>query len=186
MEHEDQIIVMFERLAFHPWDRFHLILGLFIIEPGNFVFHEASEFHVERRVAFPDGFDDTLQIVLVQFGQFREAVVGQQIGQFLRFAFVILIINRDHLDAHEQGGFESAMPTHNQTAAVADGDRRAPALFLDDGSEKLDLMGAMLVRVDRVGQQLCRINQGIMGAMDFETHVHLPLVNLDRRRGDMR
>ena len=186
VEHEDQVIVVLERLAFHSWDRFHVILGFLIIEPGNFVLHEASEFHVERRIAFPDGFNDPLQIVLVQFGQFRKSVVCQQVCEFLRLAFVILVINRDHLGAHEQGGFESAMTAHNQTAAVADGDRRTPALFLDDGSEKLYLMGAMLVRVHRVGQQLGRINQGIMGTMDFETHAHLPRVNLDKRRGDMR
>ncbi len=155
-------------------------------ERRGFILHEAGEFHVERRIAFPDRFDDALQIVLVQFRQFQEAIVGQQIGQFLSLAFVILVIDRHHFGAHEQGRLEPTMTAHDQAAAVADGNGSPPALFLDDGREELNLMGAMLVRVDRVGRQFGRINQGIMGAVDFEAHACLPRVNLDRRRGDMR
>jgi hypothetical protein len=75
---------------------------------------------------------------------------------------------------------------HDQAAAIAHGDWSPPALFLDNGGKKLDLMGAVLIWVYRVGPELGRINQGIMGAVDFETHVRLSRVNLDRWRGNMR
>lgn len=92
---------MLERLDLHARHRLHVVFRLLLIEPGNLVVHETGEFHVERRVAFADGFYHALEVVLIQLREFREAVVGQQVREFLRLARVVLIIHRHLLRAHE-------------------------------------------------------------------------------------
>ena len=125
--------MVLERLNLHAWHRFHVVLRLLVVEPRDLVLHEAGEFHVERRIARADAFDDALQIVLVQLGEFREAVVGEQIGEFLRVARVVLIVHGHLLRTHQQCGFQTPVAADNQSAAFADGDRPAPALLLNDG-----------------------------------------------------
>ncbi len=176
MEEEGEIVVVLERLNLHARHRLHVILRLLLVEPGNLVFHEASEFHVEAWVTLADGFDDALEIVFIQFREFREAVVGQQVGEFLRLASIVLKIHRHLLRAHEQRGLETAVAANNQTAAVADGDWPAPALLLNDGSEKLNLMRAVPVRIHRVRLERRRIDEGIVGAVDL--HARPVLSNL--------
>jgi hypothetical protein len=53
--------------------------------------------------------------------------------------------------------------TDNQARALRDGDRVAPTLLLDDRGEELDLVGAVPVRVDRVGLERVRIDEGGVG-----------------------
>lgn len=159
--------MVLERLNLHARHRLHVVLRLLIVETRYLVLHEAREFHVERRVARADGFDDPLEIVLIQLREFREAIVGEEIGEFLGLARVVLIIHRHFLGTHEQCGLETPMTTDNQPAAFADGDRPAPALLLNDGSKKLDLMRAVPVRIDRIRLERRRIDEGIVGAVDL-------------------
>ena len=163
---------MLERLDFHARHRLHVVLGLLIVETRNLVLHEAGQFHVEARIALADAFDDALEIVLIQFREFREAIVSEQIGEFLRFARIVLIIHRHFLRAHEQRGFEAAVAADDQAAAFAHGDRPAPALLLNDGRKELNLMRAVPVRIHGVRLELGRIDEGIVGAVDL---------HLDRR-----
>ena len=126
---------MLERLNLHARHRLHVVLGHLVVEPRNFVLHEAGEFHVERRIARTDAFDDALQIVLIQFRKFREAVVGEQVCQLLRVACVVLIIHGHLLRTHQQRGFETPVTANDQPAALAHRDRPTPALLLNDGRE---------------------------------------------------
>ena len=127
--------MVLERLNLHARHRLHVVLRLLIVEARNLVFHEAGEFYVERRIARADAFDDALQIVLVQLGEFREAVVGEQVREFLRVARVVLIVHGHFLRAHQQRGFETTVAAHDEPASLAHRDRAAPALLLDDGRE---------------------------------------------------
>ena len=126
---------MLERLNLHAWHPFHVVLGFFHVEPRDLVFHEAGEFHVERRIARADAFDHALEVILIQLGEFGEAVIGEQVGEFLRVARVVLIIHWHLLRAHEQRGFEASMTAYDEPAAFAHRDRPAPALLLNDGRE---------------------------------------------------
>ena len=127
--------MVLERLNLHARHRLHVVLRLLIVEARDLVLHEAREFHVERRVTRSNAFDDALQIVLIQLGQFREAVVGEQVCQLLRVACVVLIIHWHLLRAHQQRGFETPVTAHDEAAALAHRDRPAPALLLNDGRE---------------------------------------------------
>jgi hypothetical protein len=72
MEHEHEVIVVLERLAFHPGDRFKLILGIpgIVHELADFVLHESCQLDVEIRIGFGDGFEHFSQVVLIEFGEF--------------------------------------------------------------------------------------------------------------------
>ena len=158
---------MLERLNLHARNGFHVVLRHLVVETRDLVLHEAREFHVEGRVALADAFDDALQIVLIQFREFREAVVGQQVREFLRLATVILKIDRHFLRAHEQRGLEATVAAHDQTAAFAHRNRPAPPLVLNDRRKKLDLMRAVPVRIGRIRLERRRIDEGIVGAVDL-------------------
>ena len=159
--------MVLECLNLHARNRLHVILGLLIVETGNFVFHKSGQFHVEGRVTFTDGFDDALEVVLIQLREFREAVVGEQIGEFLRVAAVVLIVHGDFLRAHQQSRFESSVTANDEPAALADRDRPAPTLLLDNRGQELDLMRAMPVRVFGIRLQGRRINESIMCAVNL-------------------
>ena len=176
MKEECEVVVVLERLNLHARHRLHVVLRLIIVETRDLVLHEACEFHVERWVARADGFDDALQIVLIKLRQFREAIVGKQVGEFLGLARVVLIIHRHFVGTHEQCGLETPMTTDNQPTAFADGDRPAPTLLLNDGSEKLDLMRAVPVRIDRIRLERRRIDEGVVCAVDL--HAPPALSNL--------
>ena len=150
--------MVLERLNLHAWHRLHVILRLLIVEARDLVLHEPGEFHVERWVASADAFDDALQVVLVQLCEFGEAVVGEQVCQLLGIARVVLIIHGHLLRAHQQRGFETTVTADNEAAALAHRDWSAPALLLNDGGEKLNLMRAVPVRIDRVRLELGRID----------------------------
>ena len=167
MKHENQVVVVLERLNLHARDRLHVILGLLIVEPRNLVFHEACKLHVERRVAFTDAFDHALEVVFIQLREFREAVVGEQVREFLGVAAVVLIVHGHFLRAHEQCRFEPSVAAHDEPAALAHRDRPAPALLLDNRGQELDLMRAMPVRVFGIRLQGRRINESIVCAVDF-------------------
>ncbi len=158
---------MLERLNLHARHRLHVILRLLIVETGNFVLHEAGQFHVEARIALADAFNHTLQVILIQLREFREAVIGEKVGEFLRLARVVLIIHRHLLSTHEQRGLKATVPADDQPTALAHGDRPAPALFLNDGGQKLNLMRAVPVRIHRVRLERSRIDEGIVGAVDL-------------------
>ena len=99
VEHEDKVVVVLERLAFHPRDRLQFLLGVLLVvhQLADLVLHEAGQLDVEGRVGVSDGAQDPPQSVLVEFGQFREAVVGQQVGEFLRFAGIVLLVNVEQI-----------------------------------------------------------------------------------------
>ena len=78
------------------------------------------------------------------------------------------------------------MTAHDQAAAVADGDGSPRALFLDNGREELDSDGRCAVWVHRVGQQLGRINQGIMPQWTLRLTRQPAACQSCRRRRDMR
>jgi hypothetical protein len=167
VKEKGEVVVVLERLNLHARHRLHVVLRHLVVETRDLVLHEAGQFHVERRVALADAFDDALQVVLIQFREFREAIVGQQVGEFLRLARVVLKIDRHLLRAHEQRGLEAAVAPHDQPAAFAHRDRPAPALVLNDRREKLDLMRAVPVRINRVRLERRRIDEGIVGAVDL-------------------
>ncbi len=158
---------MLECLNLHARHRLHVVLRLLIVEARNLVLHEAGQFHVEGRVARADALDDAFQIVLIQFREFREAVVGEQVRKFLGLACVVLIIDGHLLRAHEQRGLETTVPADNQPTAFADGDRPAPALLLNDGSKELNLMRTVPVRIHRIRLERRRIDESIVGAVDL-------------------
>lgn len=116
MEHEHEVIVVLERLAFHPGDRFKLILGVLRIvhQFAYLVIHEAGQFDVEIRIGLGDGLEHFAQVVLIEFGEFREAVIGQQVGEFLRFAGVVLLVHGNGGTADQEGGLQPSMPAHDQ------------------------------------------------------------------------
>ena len=167
VKEKGEIVVMLERLNLHARNGFHVVLRHLVVETRDLVLHKAGQFHVEGRVALSDAFDDALQIVLIQFREFREAIVGEQVGEFLRLTPIILKIDGDFLRPHEQRGLKATVAAHNQPAAFAHRDRPAPALVLNDRREKLDLMRAVPVRIDRVRLERRRIDEGIVGAVDL-------------------
>ena len=158
---------MLECLNLHARHRLYVVLRFLIVEARNLVLHEAGQFHVERGIAFADILDDTLQIILIQFREFREAVVGEQVREFLGLACVVLIIDGHLLRAHEQRGLEAAVPADNQPTAFADGDRATPALLLNDGCKELNLMRTVPVRIHRIRLERRRIDESIVGAVDL-------------------
>ena len=176
VEHEHEVVVVLECLAFHPWDHFNFILGIcsVIHQFADFVLHEAGELDVEIRIRGGDGFENLPQIVLIEFGEFREAVVGEQVGQFFRFTGIVLFVHGDRRTTNQEGRFQTTMSTDNQPRPLRHGDRIAPALFIDDRGEKLDLVGAVPVRIHRVRLELIGVNEGGVGAMDWDGHVPAP------------
>ncbi|MEK0451645.1 MAG: hypothetical protein RL088_3913, partial [Verrucomicrobiota bacterium] len=85
--------MVLERLNLHARHRLHVVLRLLIVEARDLVLHESGQFHVEGRVARADALDNAFQVVLIQFREFREAVVGEQVRKFLGLACVVLIID---------------------------------------------------------------------------------------------
>ena len=69
----------FKRLAFHPGNHLDLVfrVGGVIHQLADLVLHEAGELDVEIRIRVGDGFKNLPQVVLVEFCQLREAVVGE-------------------------------------------------------------------------------------------------------------
>ena len=167
VKEKGEVVVVLERLNLHARNGFHVVLRHLVVETRDLVLHKAGQFHVEGRVALSDAFDDALQIVLIQFREFREAIVGEQVGEFLRLTPIILKIDGDFLRPHEQCGLETAVTAHDQPAAFAHRDRPAPPLVLNDRRKKLDLMRAVPVRIDRVRLERRRIDEGIVGAVDL-------------------
>ena len=99
VEHEDKVVVVLERLAFHPRDRFQFLLGVLLVvhELADLVLHETGQLDVEGRIGVTDRAQDPPQSILVEFGEFRESVVGQQVGEFLRLAGVVLLVNVEQI-----------------------------------------------------------------------------------------
>ena len=62
------------------------------------------------------------------------------------------------------------MAAHNLTAALGKGDGIAPALLLNDGSQKLDLVGAVAIGVGRIRLERIGIGQPGVGAVDGDAH----------------
>ena len=68
------------------------------------------------------------------------------------------------------------MAADEQPTALAHRDWPAPALLLNDGRQKLNLMRAVPVRINRVRLERRRIDEGIVGAVDL--HARPALSNL--------
>lgn len=179
VEHEDEVVVVFERLAFHAWNRFHFVLriGFFIHELADLIVHESSELEVEAWIGFANRFENPAQFVLIKFSQFRQAVVGQKIGKLFRLTRIVLLVHWDGFTPNQKCGLQAAMPANDQPGALGDGDGIAPSLLLDNRREKLDLVGAVTVRVNRVGFQRVWIQEAGVGAMHGNAHAHCPAVN---------
>ena len=79
VEHEDEVIMVLERLALHLRNRFDFILWIvrFVHQLADFIFHEAGQLDVEIRICVGDGFEHPAQVILVEFCEFREPVVGE-------------------------------------------------------------------------------------------------------------
>jgi len=65
---------------------------------------------------------------------------------------------------------QPAMPANDQAGAIRRGDGIAPVLLLNDGGQELDLVGAVLVRVDRVWLESGRGGETGVGAVDGNAH----------------
>lgn len=167
VEHEDQVVVVLEGLDLHPWDGlFRDLVWLILEQPRDLVLHEPGQLHIELGVCLPDAGDQAAEALLVEFGQFGEAIIRQQIRQFLGLGGVVLIIDGNLLATQQQRRLQTPMAPNNQPAALAHRDRCTPSLVPDDRREQLDLSRAMLVRVGRVGLKCRRINQGRVRAVD--------------------
>ena len=171
VKHEHEVVVMLEGLAFHAWNRFQFIGGIPLLEQlANLVLHEPCEFEIEGRIAVLDGLQEALQFIFIKLREFSQTVVREQIGEFLGFTGVVLLIHRDNLTANQQCGLQSAMTANDEPTAFAHRDRIAPALFLDDRRQQLDLMGAVLIRVARIWLQRIRVHQFGVGAVNGDAH----------------
>ena len=95
--------MVLERLAFHFGDRIQLVLrrGAVLHQLADFVLHETGQLNVELRIGVTDGLQHPAQVILVEFGQFREPVVGEQVGEFLRLSGVRLFIYRNEVAADQ-------------------------------------------------------------------------------------
>ena len=124
---------MLESLAFHARDRFDVVRRIVVLEElADLVLHEAGQFEIEGGIGLLDLFDEFSQIVLVKFGQLRETVVGEEVGEFLGFRAVGLLVHRHGFATDEEGGLKTTVTTHNESAPLRDSDGIAPALVLDD------------------------------------------------------
>ena len=171
VKHEHEVVVMLEGLAFHARNRFQIFGSIIVLEQlANLVLHEPGEFEIEGWIAVLDGLQETLQFIFIKLGEFRQAVVGEQIGEFLGFSGVILLIHRDDLTANQESGLQPAMSADDESTAFAEGNRIAPALLLDDRRQQLDLMGAVLVRIAWIGLQQVRIHQLGVRAVNGDAH----------------
>lgn len=65
------------------------------------------------------------------------------------------------------------MSAHDQPAALTHGYRSPPALLLNDGREKLNLVRAMPIRVLGIGLKCRRIDEGVVGAVDLHDRCRL-------------
>ena len=81
----------------------------------------------------------------------RELVVGEEVGEFVGFAGVVLVLDGDLRPAGGAGGGVGAVPFDDVAAAVADDDGPAPALVMDDLLVEPELFGGVGVRVGGVG-----------------------------------
>ena len=171
MEHEDEVIVVLEGLALHLGNDFEVVGSLVLVEQlADLIIHEAGEFEIKTGVTLLDRLEQAFQLALVEFGEFRESVVSEQVSEFFRLGGVVLLIHGHRLAANQEGGFQSTVATNDLAAAVGDGDRIAPALLLNDGGQQLDLMGAVTVGIGRVRLKRVRIGQPSMGAVNGDAH----------------
>ena len=172
VEHEHEVVVVLEGLALHARDRLDLVGRVVVVlhQLADLVLHEAGQLDVEGRVGLADGFQHPPQVVLVEFRQFGEPVVGEQVGEFLGVAGVVLVVDRDRLAADQERRLEAPVAADDQTGPLRDGHRVAPALVLDDRRQKLDLVGAVAVRVRRVRFEGARIGQPGVGAVHGDAH----------------
>ena len=171
VKHEHEVVVVLEGLAFHARNGFQFFGGILVLEQlANLVLHEPGEFEIEGRIAVLDGLQEALQFVFIKLREFRQAVVRQQVGEFLGFTGVVLLINGNDFTANQKSSFQSAMTANDEPAAFADRDRIAPALLLNDRRQQLDLMSAVLIRVARIGLQRVRVHQLGVRAVNGDAH----------------
>ena len=57
---------------------------------------------------------------------------GEEVGEFLGFRAVGLLVHRHGFATDEEGGLKTTVTTHNESAPLRDSDGIAPALVLDD------------------------------------------------------
>ena len=171
MEHEDQVVVVLEGLALHFGNDFEVVGSLVFVEQlADLVVHEAGQFEVKGRVALLDRFEQALQFAFVEFGEFRETVVGEQVGEFLRLGGIVLLIDWHHLAADQQRRLQSTVASYDLAAALGERDGIAPALLLNDGSQQLNLVGAVTVGIGRIRLERVGIGQTSVGAVDGNAH----------------
>ena len=118
----------------------------------------------ERDLAGVDVGENLGEHLVVGGGELRDAVVGRQIGQLLGLAGVVLIVDRGVGQIVELRGHEAAVALCDEPAALADGDRSAPAGRPDDRSEELDLLRRVLVGVLGVRPQILQRDDGVVCA----------------------
>ncbi len=171
MEHEDKVIVVLKGLALHLGNDFEVLCRLFILEEfADFIVHEAGEFEVKAGVTLLDRFEQAFQLALVEFGKFRESVISKQVGEFLRLGGVVLLIDGHRLTSDQQCCLKPTVAAHNLAAALGERDGIAPALLLNDGSQQLDLVGAVPVGVGRIRLERVGIGQTSVGAVNGDAH----------------
>ena len=127
-----------------------------------FFFSVAAEH--ERDLAGVDVGENLGEHLVVGGGELRDAVVSRQVGQLLGLAGVVLIVDRGVGQVVELRGHEAAVALGDEPAALADGDRGAPAGRPDDRGEELDLLRRVLVGVLGVGPQILQRDDGVMCA----------------------
>lgn len=157
-EHEAQVVVVLERLKLHPGDVLEPF-GLHL--PGqqapHFLLGEPGELHVVAgALKVPEHPGES---VLVEFGQLRQAVVGDHVCQFGGVGGVLLRVHGHLGTPEEHRSFKAAMAPDDQAGPPRDRDGRPPPVSLNHGSQGGDLRGRVRVRVPRVRLQLPGVDQ---------------------------
>ena len=100
-EHEAQVVVVLERLKLHARNVFERVgFDLAFEQACHLGLGEPGELHVVAGALQVT--EHFRQGVLVEFRQFAQAVVGDEVGQFLRVARVLLPVDGHLVEAQEQ------------------------------------------------------------------------------------
>ena len=154
-EHEDEVVVVLERLDLHRRHLGQVLNGILDAgQGGEVLLGEPGEPDVVA-----DGLQllqDGEQLALVRLRQLGKVVVGNHVRQLLGLAPVLLLVHRHLGNPHQEGCLKAPMTAHNQTGTGRNRDRRPPPVPLDNGSYRGDLGCAVPVGVFRVRLAIVR------------------------------
>ena len=116
------------------------LLQVFLRESGQLHWYD-SRVHLLHHIH---------QLTHIEISKLRDAVVCDKVGVLLLLARIVLVLHGCGLPSHRCSCHPASVPFRNEPAALADGDRCAPARRLDDVAEQSNLLFIMIVRVPGV------------------------------------